>query len=325
MNKVIAACLSCLFLVSCGEYASVQKTPDYEYKYEVAKAYFIEGKYTKASTLFYDLLSVMKGTANAEESLYLTAMSEFCHKNYDTAHESFKKYCQTYPKGTYVEQAYYYSALSLFNQTPDPRLDQTSTIQAMGEFQTFLDKYPRTPLKEQTQDMIFALQDKLVEKECLSAKLYYDLGSYIGNSTYGGNNYEACVVTAQNALREYPYASADKRELLSILTLRAKYKLALKSVEEKRIERFRDAIDEYYAFENDYPESKYLKEAKGIFRQSEAIVKHKDTDLNGEGKKKKEVKENLKGDEMHGLGIKYDEQKLVPSAPNSPKKKRNKR
>lgn len=266
-------------MTSCGEYVALQKSPDYEYKYEAAKAYYMEGKYSRASMLFYDLLAIMKGTTNGEESLYLTAMSEFGNKNYDLAHNNFKKYFQTYPKGQYAEPAHFYSALSLFRQTPDPRLDQTSTINAMGEFQNFLDLYPYTPLREQTQEMIFALQDKLVEKECLSAKLYYDLGSYILNSMFGGSNYEACVVTAQNALRDYPYAAPERREMLSILILRAKYQLALKSVEEKRAERFRDAIDEYYGFANDFPESKYLKEAKDIFRQAEKAVKNKHLDL----------------------------------------------
>lgn len=266
-------------MTSCGEYVALQKSPDYEYKYEAAKAYYMEGKYSRASMLFYDLLAIMKGTTYGEESLYLTAMSEFGNKNYDLAHNNFKKYFQTYPKGQYAEPAHFYSALSLFRQTPDPRLDQTSTINAMGEFQNFLDLYPYTPLREQTQEMIFALQDKLVEKECLSAKLYYDLGSYILNSTFGGSNYEACVVTAQNALRDYPYAAPERREMLSILILRAKYQLALKSVEEKRAERFRDAIDEYYGFANDFPESKYLKEAKDIFQQAEKAVKNKHLDL----------------------------------------------
>ena len=271
--------LVCWSMTSCGEYVALQKSPDYEYKYEAAKAYYMEGKYSRASMLFYDLLAIMKGTTYGEESLYLTAMSEFGNKNYDLAHNNFKKYFQTYPKGQYAEPAHFYSALSLFRQTPDPRLDQTSTINAMGEFQNFLDLYPYTPLREQTQEMIFALQDKLVEKECLSAKLYYDLGSYILNSTFGGSNYEACVVTAQNALRDYPYAAPERREMLSILILRAKYQLALKSVEEKRAERFRDTIDEYYGFANDFPESKYLKEAKGIFQQAEKAVNNKHLDL----------------------------------------------
>ena len=282
MNRIFQTfmlLLVCWSMTSCGEYVALQKSPDYEYKYEAAKAYYMEGKYSRASMLFYDLLAIMKGTTYGEESLYLTAMSEFGNKNYDLAHNNFKKYFQTYPKGQYAEPAHFYSALSLFRQTPDPRLDQTSTINAMGEFQNFLDLYPYTPLREQTQEMIFALQDKLVEKECLSAKLYYDLGSYILNSTFGGSNYEACVVTAQNALRDYPYAAPERREMLSILILRAKYQLALKSVEEKRAERFRDALDEYYGLANDFPESKYLKEAKDIFQQAEKAVNNKHLDL----------------------------------------------
>lgn len=278
MNRVFQTCLVAvlsLAMVSCGEYALMQKTADYDYKYEVAKAYYAEGKYSRSSALLYDLLAIMKGTANGEESLYMTGMSEFRKKNYDLAHSTFRKYIQTYPKGVYVEQAYYYSALSLYNETPDPRLDQSSTMEAMTEFQIFLDKYPYTKLKTQTQNMVFALQDKLVEKECMAAQLYYDLGTYMINSLYGGSNYEACVVTAQNALRDYPYASAEKRELLSILILRAKYQLAQRSVEEKRIERYRSTIDEYFAFVNDFPESKFLKEAKHLHDQAEAFVKHR--------------------------------------------------
>ena len=90
--------------------------------------------------------------------------------------------------------------------------------------------------------MIFDLQDKLVMKDYLAAKLYYDLGSYTGNSTYSttGNNYLSCIVTAQNALKDYPYTKM--REDLSILVLRAKYDMAKASVEEKKEERNKPSV-----------------------------------------------------------------------------------
>ena len=203
-------------------------------------------------------------------------------KDYESAVMFFKKYYQLYPKGSYMELSRYNTGYALYKQTPDIPLDQSSTMEAMQEFQAFLDRYPYTPLRNQTQEMIFQLQEKLVEKECMSAQLYYNLGTYIINSMYGGSNYEACVVTAQNALRDYPYASNAKRELLSILVLRAKYQLADKSVPEKRAERFRDAIDEYYAFANDFPESKYLKEAQNLLRNAEKVVKKKNVDIEEE-------------------------------------------
>ena len=107
---------------------------------------------------------------------------------------------------------------------------------------------------------MFELQEKLVKKEYLSAKLYYDLGLYMGN------NYESCIITAQNALNDYPYTK--QREELSVLVLLAKYSIAENSVEEKKDEGYREAIDEYYAFKNEFPDSKHMKEAEKIFKNS---------------------------------------------------------
>ena len=200
MRKSIFADTACTFLLcaltSCGEYNNVQKSTDYEYRYEVAKAAFVEGKYGTAASLLTDLLGVMKGTQNGEESLYMLAQAEFENRDYETASNYFKKYYQSYPKGIYVEQARYYAALALYRQIPDVRLDQSNTWDAIKEFQNFIDYYPYSPLKESAQQRITEMQDVLVEKEYLAAKLYYDLGDYMNNCAYGGSNYESCVVTA---------------------------------------------------------------------------------------------------------------------------------
>ncbi len=264
-----------LLLSSCSEYSNVLKSGDYEYKYEAAKALYADGHYRQAAELFALLLAPLKGTSYGEESLYMLGESNMKAKDYESAVMFFKKYYQTYSKGTYMELARFNSGYSLYKQTPDIRLDQSSTMEAIKEFQNFLDYCPETTLKGQTHDIIFDMQDRLVRKEYLSAKLYFDLGTYTINCIYGGNNYEACVVTAQNALKDYPYASEQLREDLSILVLRAKYHLARQSVEAKRMERFRDAIDEYYAFQNDFPESQYMKEAKDILNYSQRIVEKK--------------------------------------------------
>ena len=74
-----------------------------------------------------------------------------------------------------------------------------------------------------------------------------------------------------NALKDYPYT--DYREDLSILILRAKYEMAVNSVEDKKMDRYRETVDEYYAFKNEFPESKYLKEAERIFKDSQKVIK----------------------------------------------------
>lgn len=292
---LVASCS--LLLQSCSEYSAVLKSDDYEYKYEAAKALYIEGHYRQASELFGILLAPLKGTSYGEESLYMLAESNMKARDYESAAMFFKKYYQAYPKGRYMELSRFNSGYALYKRTPDIRLDQSSTMEAISEFQNFLDYCPGTTLIDQTQQIIYDLQDKLVKKEYLSAKLYYDLGTYPGNSSFGGSNYEACAVTAQNALKDYPYASAELREDLSILVLRAKYYLARQSVEERRVERFRDAIDEYYAFQNDFPESKYMKEANTIFNYAERIVASKgasqDDDDVVEAERIKAYKENI--------------------------------
>ena len=189
----------------------------------------------------------------------------------------FTTYYNTYPKGTYTELARFHAGKSLFLDTPEPRLDQSSTYSAIQELQMFMEFFPNSERKSEVQIMMFNLQDKLVMKEYLSAKLYYDLGTYVGNASYtndrriNGNNFLACITTAQNILKDYPYSSM--REDVSILLLRAKYKLGSESVEEKKEERMREAIDEYYAFKNEFPESKYMKEVEDIYKDASKYVK----------------------------------------------------
>lgn len=263
-------------LTSCGEYNTVLKSTDYEYKYEAAKGYFAKGQNSRAATLLEELIPILKGTANAEESAYMLAMTYFNQGDFISASHYFNVYYTTYPRGTYTELARFFCGKALYLDTPEPRLDQSSTYKAIQELQMFIEYFPESSRKDLAQDMIFELQDKLVEKEYLSAKLYYDLGSYTGNTVYSstGNNYLAAVVTAQNVLRDYPYTK--RREDLSILILRAKYDMAKESVLEKQEERMRETIDEYYAFKNEFPESKYMPEVEKIFQDASKYVKDED-------------------------------------------------
>lgn len=273
-KHVIAVLVSVTALTSsCGEYNKILKSTDPEYKYEAAKGYFGRGQNTKAASLLEELITILKGTSQAEESLYMLGMCYYNQGDYVTASHYFTTYYNTYPRGTYTEQARFFSGKALFLDTPEPRLDQTNTYKAIQELQVFMEYFPASARRLDAQQMIFDLQDKLVMKDYLAAKLYYDLGSYTGNSSYSttGNNYLACIVTAQNALKDYPYTRM--REDLSILLLHAKYDMARESVPEKVEERMREAIDEYYSFKNEFPDSKYMKEAEEIFREAGRRVK----------------------------------------------------
>jgi len=254
-KRLLTMICAALLLTGCAhEYNQVYKSQDTNYKYEYAKEAFANGKYTQAATLLEELILVMKGTDNAEESLFMLGMSHFNNKDYESAAQSFKTYYKTYPKGIYAEKASFYIGESLYQSTPEPRLDQTETVNAISAFQDYLDIFHEAKLKDEAQARLLQLQDKLVKKELYSAQLYYNLGSYFGNCTNGGSNYEACIITAQNAIKDYPYSK--EREDFALLIMKSKFEIAQQSVEEKKLDRYRDAEDECYGFLNEYPESK---------------------------------------------------------------------
>ena len=273
MNKrIIVVGLLAVLLTSCvGEYNKVYKTTDLDYRYEYAKQSFAEGKYARAASLLLDLITQKKGHDDAEEALYMLAMSEYMSSDYESASATFKKYYQTYPKGDYAEQASFYVGQSLYEGAPEPRLDQTPTIGAINAYQQFLDFFPESELRPKAQERLFELQDKLVQKELLSAQLYYNLGGYFGNiNSNNESNYISSIITAENALKSYPYSKW--REDFSLIIMKSKYELAENSSADKRIERYRDAEDECYGFINEFPDSKNVAMAQKFIAKCKKVV-----------------------------------------------------
>ena len=272
IKNLIAIIFAAILFSGCAhEFNQVYKSQDYTYKYEYAKEAFARGKYVQAITLLQELVTIQKGTDNAEESLYMLAMAQYCDMDYEGAAMTFKKYRQSYPKGIYAQMASFFIGESLYMSTPEPRLDQTQTVNAISAFQDYSDIYPGARLESVAQNRLFELQDKLVKKELYSAQLYYNLGTYFGNCTSGGSNYEACIITAQNALNDYPYNSF--REDFALLIMKSKFELAKQSIETKKLDRYRDAEDECYGFINEYPESKNKKLAEKYIESCKKYTK----------------------------------------------------
>ena len=254
-----------LTLFSCSDYQKLLKSDDAELKYTKAIVYFNKGDFMRASTLFDAIATYYKGTDRSETVLNYMAKSYMGQKDYYSASEYYKTYVKTYPKGKYVIESKFMIGYCFYLDSPDPRLDQKSTISAIAAFQEFIDVYPESDKVQEANKLLDVLTNKLAYKAFLNAKLYYNLGNYLGN------NYESAVITAQNALRKYP--STTYREELLILMLDSKYEQAIQSIDEKKSERYRNTIDEYYNYINEYPKGKYRKQADKILNESKKIVK----------------------------------------------------
>jgi len=252
-------------LVSCSDYQKLLKSTDYELKWTKANEYYEQKEYSKAISLLDELQSIHKGTDRAEQTLFMLANAYYNTKDYISASHYFETYYKTYPKGIFTEDCRFLSGKAAYLDSPDPRLTQEETVKAMDQLNVFLDYYPESDKKEEVTSMLTELQEKLVYKQLLNCRLYYNLGNYLGN------NYESCIITANNTLLDYPVSKY--REELSFLILKSRYMLAVNSLEYLKIDRYRAAMDEYYSYVNEYPKGKFLKEAEGILKECKKIIK----------------------------------------------------
>ena len=268
-RNIIIILLLGLVMSSCGSFTNLYKhkiaDKDYDYLYEAAKEYYTAGQYTQAITLLNDLITILKGSDRGEESVYMLGMCYLKDKDYATAATTFQQYYTSYPRGKYTERARFNAGKALWISSPESELDQSDTYKAIQELQLFLEFFPNSIFRDEAQQIIFDAQDKLVEKEYDNAKLYYHLGTYLGN------NYQSCVICAQNALKDYPYTKY--REDLSLLIVKAKYEMAVNSVHDKKGDRYREAVDECYAFKNEFAESANIKDVDDLLKKSEEALK----------------------------------------------------
>lgn len=260
-QKITILLLALLLFVSCGEYHKALKSTDPEVKYDKAVEYYQAKKYDRAISLLDDISAYYRNSDRAEMIINYLANSYIAKKDYFTASEHFQTYITAYPRGRFIEEARFMNAFCYYKDSPDVRLDQSATHKAIDAFQEFVDLYPNSDRLLEANKYISELNDKLAYKELLNAKLYYDLGIYMGN------NYQSAVICAENALKIFP--STKHREDLMIVILKAKYQQALYSDVTMLEDRYQSTIDEAYTYMNEYPDGKFYTQAKDILKKSE--------------------------------------------------------
>jgi outer membrane protein assembly factor BamD len=258
----IGLVLLTVILTSCGNYNKIVKSTDYEFKYKKAVEYYEDGEYVKAGTLFQDLVNIYRGTTRADKIYYYYAKSMIGQKDYLMAGHYFKSLVKEFPGSDYAEEAYFMVGYCAYLQSPKPRLDQTITKEAIDALQLYINLYPFNQRVDEANRLIDELNDKLVYKSYLNAKLYYDF-----------KNYKAAVVALTNSLSKYP--DSKYREDLMYMLLESKYLLAVNSVYDKREERLSSALDEYFSFVDEFPDSKYKKEVDKFYKTTSEMLNYK--------------------------------------------------
>lgn len=249
MKKLLGFLLVVLLFSSCGEYHKLLKSNDYQLIYSKAIEYYNKGDYQKAMNLLDGIRTVFTGTSKAQTIAYYRAFCSYNQKEYQYAAELFKQFIATYPESSFAEECLYMMGFCDYKASPKPRLDQQVTEKSLSEFQLYLNRYPNSLRKEKINGYMDEMRDKLSYKAYLSSKNYY-LREY----------YKAAVISLQNCLKDYP--GSKYREEIMYMLFCSKYEMAVNSVDDKKLERYNAAKEEYYYFADEYPESKYGSEIK---------------------------------------------------------------
>lgn len=258
VKKISIYLLTILVFASCTKFAKYQKSTNIEYKYKGALEFYKQKSYYKSGTLLEELLPLMKGQNEAENALYTFAYTQYYQKFYVLSAYWFKRFYDTYPRSQHAEEAYFMHCKSKYEDSPAYSLDQTTTIEAKDGVQQFLEVFPNSKYIEDCNTMVDKLNYKLEYKAYNLAKQLYRM-----------KDYRACVLAFDNLAKDFP--SSKFIEELMYLKIQSQYEYATQSMESKRKERFKSALEHYYAFIDKFPESKFVKEAEIIYDKIKLI------------------------------------------------------
>jgi len=261
MRFRLTVILVVLVLVSsCGEYEKIMKSTDFELKKAKAKEYYDASQYIKSAELLGQIIPRYRATEEAEELNWMNAQSYYGMKDYYMAGSYFNAFIEQFPFGVHAEEANFLAPLCNMKISPRPDLDQENTVNAVEGFNIFITKFPNSVKVEESKKNIKLLEEKIVEKSYMSAKLYSDM-----------KQYKAAVVALNNSLKEY--SNTKYREEMMFLKLNSLYMYAEKSLPNKQRERYQSALDDYFSFMEEFPKSQFSKDVTTIYEKTNKYLK----------------------------------------------------
>lgn len=248
-------------LTSCkSEFEVVRTSNNPERIYKRALRYYDAKDYDKAQALLELSIPNYRGKEEAEDLYFKYANTYYELGEYILAAHYFRSFAKTFYNSDMKQEAEFMSAYSNYQLSPNSKLDQTYTIKAIEEFQTFVNTYPRSPKVQDCNDLIDEMRVKLEQKAFDQGKLYYNIGQY-----------QSAVKSFAKLLSEFPETS--RGEEVRYLMLKSSFELAQKSVYEKKEERYEETISQYNKFKKKHAQSKYTAEVTQILENTENELK----------------------------------------------------
>jgi outer membrane protein assembly factor BamD len=252
-------------VVSCSVVNQAIKSGDPNFAYQQGLELYELGKWEGASNLFEACRHVYVGSPREDSLSFYNARCKFKQHNWEEASTLLDEHRRKFGRSPFIEDAEGMYALCYYYMSPTPERDQTITSQAIIAITEFLSRYPESENRQQFEDMLEELTQRLIEKSYMNAYTYYKIGRY-----------KSAIVAFKNAIKQHP-TSPHIEDMMYYMTVSA-YRLAANSVESKQMDRYIAMLDNYYSYLAEYPESKRLNELERMAENAKDYIdKHRKT------------------------------------------------
>lgn len=155
-----------------------------EIYFEKGLKYYENKKYSKSKDRFQQIIDNYSGTEIAVDALYYLALCEYELKDFQNSKQSFSIYTRYSQDLIKAQFARFMISKCMFEMTLDYPNDQTETVNALNEFQLFIEDYPSSKYNDEAMDKIHILRNKLSLKQYEIAKLYIKTEKYEAAKLY---------------------------------------------------------------------------------------------------------------------------------------------
>ena len=166
-----------LTAIGCGSSGDQMSKPvsgTTETLFAEGKGAYAKGDWLDAIRIFEEVRIQAPASSMAAEATYLGAMARYNQDMFSGAAVDFRAVRRNYASSPFASRAQYMVGESYYQLSPRPELDQSYSILALSEYQTFLRDFPKAPqsLLDSAQKRITEIRNKMAEKYYLSARLY---------------------------------------------------------------------------------------------------------------------------------------------------------
>jgi outer membrane protein assembly factor BamD len=183
----LLAALALSWLGACASTPPIEDVPSAETYYRRGEEilggqsflfFFSDVDYDQAIELFQEVIDNYPYSEYATLAELRIADIHFDQENYEEALSYYQDFVELHPNHPRVPYAIFRNGLCAFEQIKEPDRDQTTTYDAIAQFEVLLDRYPDWQEADRARHMLIRAQDQLVQRDVLVGDFYMDHGDY---------------------------------------------------------------------------------------------------------------------------------------------------